>query len=147
MYFALVEILCRADQDDKTVGWNQSHMREVVNVLGPKFESKGGKFIRLHCSECDGISADFLVLNTKVSVFLSAKVETITEGEAQKDKLLLWMEFVDRQIQPNYMAQRGVDMKKVPQHGISSEEFITMAVATTIQAASIALMVLELANK
>ena len=39
--------MCRGgnNKDDRKVGWSEAHMREVVNVLGPKFESKGGESV------------------------------------------------------------------------------------------------------
>ncbi|KAL3932525.1 MAG: hypothetical protein SGBAC_010811 [Bacillariaceae sp.] len=117
LYFALVECLCRGgNQDDKKVGWSEVHMREVVNVLGPKFESKG------------------------VSVFLSAKVEEVYE---EPPKAILWIEFVDREIQPNYVAQRGVDMKKVPRHGINPEELISLSLEYTATAVTIGFTIAE----
>lgn len=56
----------------------------------------------------------------------------------------MWIEFVDRDVQPNYVAQRGVDMKKVPTHGINTEEMIDLSIQVTVGAASIALTILEL---
>ncbi|CAJ1932687.1 unnamed protein product [Cylindrotheca closterium] len=119
LYVALVEILCRGgDENEKKVGWSDHHMREVVNVLGPRFESKG------------------------VSMFLSAKVEKVTKDGKEVETPIQWIEFVDRDVQPNYVAQRGVDMKKVPTHGMNADEIIALSVFCTVQAVTIAGMIL-----
>lgn len=85
-------------------------------------------------------------MSLAVSVFLSAKVETISEGRREEPKALLWIEFVDREVQPNYSAQRGVDMKEVPRHGINTEEMITMSIECAAKAAEIGFLIAELAG-
>lgn len=55
----------------------------------------------------------------------------------------MWMEFVDRQQQPNYKAQRGIDMKTIPRHGITSDEMVEGAIAVAATAFSITMTILE----
>ncbi|CAB9519222.1 expressed unknown protein [Seminavis robusta] len=95
LYNALVDVLCQSVVGDDNNDASEAHMKELTNVLGPKFETKG------------------------VSVYLSGKTEASLEGGA---KSFFWVEFVDRVAQPNYVAQRGIDMKKLPTKGFSKEE-------------------------
>ena len=65
-----------------------------------------------------------------VAVFLSYKTEP---GGAGKE--LFWIEFVDRELQPNYIAQHGIEMERLPAKGMSKEEMLTAAtVAATMLA-------------
>lgn len=60
-----------------------------------------------------------------VSVFLCAKTEQISDNS---DKATLyWLEFVDRDDQPNYQAQRGFNMKKIPPGPMSKKEMAALA--------------------
>jgi hypothetical protein len=80
-----------------------------------------------------------------VSLFLSAKVENVWEEDSRQEvkKALQWIEFVDRDVQPNYVAQRGVDMKKVPTNGMNTEEIIALSVICTVNALSVVGMLAE----
>ena len=62
-------------------------------------------------------------------MFLCGKREIV--GEESQPKSFFWIEFVDRNLQPNYKAQRGVDAKKLPPEGISKEEVIELIAYST----------------
>ncbi|CAB9523408.1 expressed unknown protein [Seminavis robusta] len=108
LYNALVDVLCQSMVGDDNNDASEAHMKELTNVLGPKFETKG------------------------VSVYLSGKKETSLEEGA---KSFFWVEFVDRVAQPNYVAQRGIDMKKLPTEGFSKEEALLASGSVALELA------------
>lgn len=69
-----------------------------------------------------------------MAVFFSAKEEQVTKKNETKTKTFFWLEFVDRDVQPNYVAQRGIDVQKFPSEGISVEELVEMAISGTVMA-------------
>lgn len=68
------------------------------------------------------------------------------EGNKEEKKVLQWIEFVDRDVQPNYEAQRGVDMKKVPRHGMNTEEMINLSIDLTVRAIGVAVTIAEMSG-
>lgn len=85
-YDALVDDFIAADIDVLTK-WNTEDVEAVVRAHAPKFEAKG------------------------VSVFFNHKREYISHGKYGHYEYFRWLEFVDRQGQPNYRPQRE-DMKQ-----------------------------------
>lgn len=77
-----------------------------------------------------------------VSIFLSAKKEKVTQNNEEVEKIFFWLEFVDRDLQPTYVAQRGIDMQKIPPEGISAEEVVDLVVAAGSMAMQIGLAIL-----
>lgn len=83
-----------------------------------------------------------------VGVFFSAKEEEVESDGSNNTSLtkqFFWLEFVDRDIQPDYYAQRGIDVQKFPSEGISSEEMVELAIAGTVAVAQIGIQIALLA--
>lgn len=62
---------------------------------------------------------------SSVALFLAVKQESVaaeeSDGESREVvKPFMWVEFVDRDVQPNYIAQRGIDVHKIPHTGTSA---------------------------
>lgn len=55
---------------------------------------------------------------------------------------MFWIEYVDRALQPNYVAQHGIQMQRLPNKGMSKEELLKSATTT---AASLAALGMEIA--
>ena len=68
----------------------------------------------------------------------------VQDGKHEEPTVLLWIEFVDRDVQPNYIAQRGVDMKKVPTYGMNSEEMVALAIQGTVTAVVLGIELAEM---
>lgn len=84
-YNALIDQLCGTEK-----GWGDNWKTSLVNGIvqehAGKFEKKG------------------------VSLFLAMKVEYISHGQhGGHNEYFRWLEFVDREQQPNYIPQRGTD--------------------------------------
>lgn len=70
-------------------GWNVEKLKEVKGHYTPIFAAKG------------------------VALFVSVKVEYISHGQyGGHNEYFRWLEFVDRELQPNYFPQRDADTKK-----------------------------------
>lgn len=68
--------------------WNLEKIHEILHAYKPMFEPKG------------------------VSLFVAHKEEYIHHGQGGHMEVFRWLEFVDRNLQPNYYPQRGADSKK-----------------------------------
>jgi len=87
-YDALVEACINEGVGSKLKCWNIKKLGEVKEAHAPKFEAKG------------------------VSLFVSHKQEYISHGQhGGHTEYFRWIEFVDREEQPNYYPQRDADTK------------------------------------
>ena len=68
-----------------------------------------------------------------VSIYLAAKRETSVTGDV---KAFYWVEFVDREALPNYVSQRGVDVRHLPTHGMSKEEIFQFGKSAALEVAT-----------
>ena len=69
--------------------WNTEKVNEIAKAHTPKFEAKG------------------------VDLYISHKQEYVSHGQyGGHHEMFRWIEFVDREEQPNYEPQRGVDNKE-----------------------------------
>ncbi|CAB9520957.1 expressed unknown protein [Seminavis robusta] len=111
LYMAMIAILCECagsgDEIDAT--WSKTHMSDITQTIGPKFQAKG------------------------VSLFLSVLEEDVNENGQQVKKPFMWVEFVDREMQPNYTAQRGIEMTKLPYTGMTNTEAAFLAGSFALQ--------------
>ena len=110
LYHALEDCLVSSGMGDKA-GWSEATMKHATEVLVPQLEAKG------------------------ISVYLSAKREPGDNGGNQS---FYWMEFVDRDLQPNYRAQRGMDMKAIPPGAMTKAEMANIAMSVATSAAVLA---------
>mmetsp|Transcript_5372 Transcript_5372/g.15672 ORF Transcript_5372/g.15672 Transcript_5372/m.15672 type:complete len:97 (-) Transcript_5372:316-606(-) len=81
-YYALVDACVEEGIGRKLKGWNLKKLKIIVDEHRPKFEAKG------------------------VALFISLKKEYIQHGKSGHVEHFRWIEFVDRDIQPNYYPQR-----------------------------------------
>jgi len=87
-YDALVEACINEGVGSNWKAWNIKKLGEVKDAHAPKFEAKG------------------------VSIFVSHKQEYISHGQhGGHTEHFRWIEFVDREEQPNYFPQRDADTK------------------------------------
>mmetsp|Transcript_37475 Transcript_37475/g.77728 ORF Transcript_37475/g.77728 Transcript_37475/m.77728 type:complete len:393 (-) Transcript_37475:72-1250(-) len=116
LYITLVDVLCESGSlNVNQEGFSEYQVGRIAQSLGPQFAAKG------------------------VGVFFSAKTETDLQG--QEETTIYWLEFVDRDLQPNYLAQRGIDVQKFPSEGISAEEIKELAIAAATTIAIIAVQI------
>ncbi len=86
-YESLVNHIVEAHQGNFRK-WNLEKIHEILHAYKPMFEPKG------------------------VSLFVSHKEEYVHHGQGGHLEIFRWLEFVDRDLQPNYYPQRGADSKK-----------------------------------
>jgi len=87
-YNAIVDDFCEAGVG-KMKGWDIDKLNEIAKAHAPKFQAKG------------------------VAIFISHKQEYISHGQYGGHlEYFRWIEFVDREEQPNYFPQRDADSKK-----------------------------------
>eukprot|EP00538_Stauroneis_constricta_P002563 CAMPEP_0119546714 /NCGR_PEP_ID=MMETSP1352-20130426/1010_1 /TAXON_ID=265584 /ORGANISM="Stauroneis constricta, Strain CCMP1120" /LENGTH=279 /DNA_ID=CAMNT_0007591439 /DNA_START=11 /DNA_END=850 /DNA_ORIENTATION=+ len=87
-YQALVEHSAEAGVGSKTKNWNIDKLKEIVTAHTAIFEKKG------------------------VSIFVSHKQEYVSHGQyGGHTEFYRWIEFVDREEQPNYHPQRDAESK------------------------------------
>ena len=87
-YQALVDHCAEAGIGQKFKNWNIDKLKEIIKAHAELFEKKG------------------------VSVFVSHKQEYISHGQyGGHTEFYRWIEFVDREQQPNYHPQRDADSK------------------------------------
>lgn len=72
-------------------------------------------------------------------MYLSVKKEIVNKEEV----CYFWLEFVDRAVQPNYQAQRGIDMKEIPPGAMTKTELAIMAGETALASGITVLMHME----
>ena len=84
-YNELVEDLVNANKKLKFCNWDTDACRDVIKEHSLQFEKKG------------------------VSIFLSCKRETIRTEVSIITDVFRWIEFVDREEQPNYLPQRNAE--------------------------------------
>eukprot|EP00977_Amphora_coffeiformis_P024563 scaffold16229_cov130-Amphora_coffeaeformis.AAC.1 len=116
--------------------WSQQSMNEVANVLGPKFEAKGGIFVSFILHPMSHTRTHTHTHTHTVSVFLCAKEEK-PNAENPEAKTVHWIEFVDRVKQPNYEAQRGINMQKIPPGAATKSDLTAVVVAAAFFVAGI----------
>lgn len=87
-YDELVEDLVNANKSLKFSNWDTDACKNVIKAHSLQFEKKG------------------------VSIFLSCKRETISTGNSIITDIFRWIEFVDRDEQPNYLPQRNAEKRK-----------------------------------
>mmetsp|Transcript_10460 Transcript_10460/g.14816 ORF Transcript_10460/g.14816 Transcript_10460/m.14816 type:complete len:278 (+) Transcript_10460:33-866(+) len=88
-YDALVQACVDEGVGAKMKNWKLDKLQEVKEAHAPKFEAKG------------------------VSIFVSHKEEYISHGQyGGHVEHFRWIEFVDREEQPNYFPQRTADAKE-----------------------------------
>lgn len=86
-YETLVNHIVDAHKGDFRT-WNLEKIFEIITAYKPMFEDKG------------------------VAIFVSHKEEYISHGQGGHMEIFRWLEFVDREVQPNYYPQRSADSKK-----------------------------------
>lgn len=87
-YELLVEACIAHGVGTKTKSWNIEKLKEVIEEYKPKFEAKG------------------------VSIYICHKQEYVSHGQyGGHFEFFRWVEFVDRELQPNYEPQREADVK------------------------------------
>jgi hypothetical protein len=88
-YQALVDDCAEAGVGANTKMWNIEKLKAIADAHKPKFAAKG------------------------VDVFISHKQEYVSHGRhGGHTEFYRWIEFVDREEQPNYSPQRDADSKK-----------------------------------
>lgn len=88
-YETLVGHIVAAHADGSWKKWNTEKVNEIMHAYRPLFEEKG------------------------VSIFVSHKKEYMSHGQyGGHMEHYRWLEFVDRELQPNYEPQRTADDKK-----------------------------------
>uniref|UniRef100_A0A7R9ZM75 Uncharacterized protein n=1 Tax=Craspedostauros australis TaxID=1486917 RepID=A0A7R9ZM75_9STRA len=86
-YQALVDHCAEAGVGKKFKSWNITKLKEVISAHADVFEKKG------------------------VSIFVSHKQEYVSHGQSGHTEYFRWIEFVDREAQPNYHPQRDAETK------------------------------------
>jgi len=87
-YSQLVDACVQNGVGRRLKGWNTKKLKGVMEEYKPIFEAKG------------------------VAVFLSIKNEYVSHGQyGGHMEHFRWIEFVDREVQPNYFPQRDADTK------------------------------------
>lgn len=88
-YEMLVETCIAHGVGANTKMWNIDKLKEIIQEYKPKFEAKG------------------------VSIYISHKQEYVSHGQyGGHNEFFRWIEFVDRELQPNYEPQRDAEVKK-----------------------------------
>lgn len=88
-YEMLVESCIAHGVGSRSKMWNIKKLKEVMDEYRPKFEAK------------------------KVALFLSHKQEYVSHGQyGGHMEYFRWIEFVDREVQPNYEPQRDAEAKE-----------------------------------
>jgi len=86
-YDALVNDCAELGVGKRFKCWNTGKLAEVIKAHNTNFEAKG------------------------ISIFVSQKKEWVQHGQSGHMEVFRWIEFVDRELQPNYHPQRDVELK------------------------------------
>lgn len=86
-YDQMVDHVIEAGVSSVFKSWSISKLKELMKVYQPMFKEKG------------------------VEIFVSRKDEWVSTGQGGYMRYFRWIEFVDRELQPNYTPQRDAETK------------------------------------